>query len=77
MDDDDDKKRHPYLPRGQEWSRWLSTSQAGDYLGRSGGAIRKQITSRANGADQVEVAGQMQAKKFGRLWQVRLHRSFF
>jgi len=70
-------KKHPYLPSGDEWSRWLSTGQAGEILGRSGGAVRKYITSRAGSDTSLEISDELLARKLGHRWRVRLHHSLF
>lgn len=72
-----EKRRHPYLEPGAEWSRWLSTGQAGAHWSRSAGAMRKYIASRTDGADRLEIPGELQARKIGAKWQVRFHESCF
>jgi hypothetical protein len=69
------KRPHPFFEADAEWSRRLSTSQAGLLLAKSPGAMRKWITLRAKGADVLEVPNVLSARKIGGKWLVKLHRS--
>ena len=63
------------LAPDQEWTRWMSTGQAGAVIGDTDHALRGKIRAASTGRDEVVFDG-IHAKKLGKQWRVRLHRSW-
>jgi len=63
------------LAPDQEWSWWMSPSQAGAVVGDTDSALRGKIRLAAGGADEVVFDG-IHAKRLRGRWKVRLHRTW-